>query len=157
SRGLGATSIALRPGPVATPIRSEQHLEPELPEAREVGLTDLVLVNRTEISVGRVLEEGAFVVLRRVEDVGSFAGELESHPLRDAEGLGEVHVELLEAGPANLVRSNWRRTRLEWLADDERWRGAAGRYREVQQLAALRHAWPDALNQFDAVAEPLAL
>jgi hypothetical protein len=119
-------SIASRTLTAVTLIRLEQHLEPELPEAREIGLPDVVLVDRAEFGVGRGLIEGALVVHRRVEDVVSLAAELESHPLRDLERLGEIHVELLEAGTSHLVRTNWREARCERLADDERRRCTAG-------------------------------
>src|SRR5215468_969979 len=81
----------------------EDELEPELPEAREVRLTGGRFVDPAEINARRVgVVESALVVLRRVEQVIGFPAELELHSLVDAEGLGEVDVELLERRAANV-------------------------------------------------------
>src|SRR5262245_51357733 len=107
-------------------MRLEDELEPELPEAREVRLTSDRLVNSAEIKAIRVGGESALVVLRRVEHVVGFPAELEPHPLVDAEGLGEVDVELFKRRAANVRVADRQHARHILFADDERRRGAAG-------------------------------
>src|SRR5215510_3194784 len=105
----------------------EDELEPELPEAREVRLTGDRLVDPSEIKARRVgVVESALVVLRRVEQVIGFPAELELHSLVDAEGLGEVDVELLERRAANVRVADRQHASHVLFADDERRRGAAG-------------------------------
>ena len=79
----------------------ENELEPKLEEAWEIRLGCDVLVDATKISAAGVGVISAFIVLRRIEQIVGFSAELEPHPFADAEGLGEVDVELFERGAAD--------------------------------------------------------